>query len=285
MAIEYDSNLKVYLREISQTPLLTAEEEVQLAQKIKDGDKSARTQMINANLRLVVKIAQDYSGYGLPLSDLISEGNIGLMKAVERFDPQKGGKLSTYAAWWIKQSIKRALANQSKTIRLPVHMVDKIAKMRRISTMLAEVLGREPTDEELADEIGLPRRKLAMLKQASQRPTSLDAPVNDGETTRYGEIIGDEAAENPLEALSDKNLHGELDDLLAVLDKRERRIIDERFGLNGRKPMTLEEVGREFGVTRERIRQLQNVALSKMRKALRRKEKPLPTAVEGLVSS
>ncbi|GAA5481344.1 sigma-70 family RNA polymerase sigma factor [Haloferula sargassicola] len=280
--MESDSNLKLYLREISKTPLLTPEEEVELAARIKKGDKKARTHMINANLRLVVKIAQDYSGYGLPLSDLISEGNIGLMKAVERFDPKKGGKLSTYAAWWIKQSIKRALANQSKTIRLPVHMVDKIAKMRRISTMLAEVLGREPTDEELAEEIGLPRRKLAMLKQASQRPTSLDAPVNEGEATQYGEIIGDERAENPLDALTDKNLHGELDDLLAILDQRERRIIDERFGLNGKKPMTLEEVGREFGVTRERIRQLQNVALTKMRKALRRKEVPLPKPVEGV---
>ena len=283
--MEHDSNLKIYLREISRTPLLTPEEEVKLARRIKRGDKAARAQMINANLRLVVKIAQDYSGYGLPLNDLISEGNIGLMKAVERFDPKKGGKLSTYAAWWIKQSIKRALANQSKTIRLPVHMVDKIAKMRRISTMLAEVLGREPTDEELAEEIGLPRRKLAMLKQASQRPTSLDAPVNEGEATEYGEIIGDERAENPLDALSDKNLHGELDGLLAVLDKRERRIIDERFGLTGKTPMTLEEVGREFGVTRERIRQLQNVALAKMRKALRRKDKPLPKPVNGLAAS
>lgn len=285
MAIENDSSLKLYLREISRTPLLTPDEEVELAAKIKAGDKEARTQMISANLRLVVKIAQDYSGYGLPLPDLISEGNIGLMKAVERFDPEKGGKLSTYAAWWIKQSIKRALANQSKTIRLPVHMVDKIAKMRRISSLLAEALGREPTDEELSEEIGVPRRKLAMLKQASQRPTSLDAPINDGEATQYSEIIGDEQAEDPLMALSDKNLHGELDDLLAVLDKRERQIIDERFGLSGRKPLTLEEVGREFGVTRERIRQLQNVALTKMRKALRRRERPLPKATEGFAAS
>lgn len=285
MAIENDSSLKLYLREISRTPLLTPAEEVELAAKIKAGDKEARTQMISANLRLVVKIAQDYSGYGLPLPDLISEGNMGLMKAVERFDPEKGGKLSTYAAWWIKQSIKRALANQSKTIRLPVHMVDKIAKMRRISSMLAEALGREPTDEELSEEIGVPRRKLAMLKQASQRPTSLDAPINDGEATQYSEIIGDEQAEDPLMALSDKNLHGELDDLLAVLDKRERQIIDERFGLSGRKPLTLEEVGREFGVTRERIRQLQNVALTKMRKALRRRERPLPKAAEGYAAS
>ena len=276
MALESDSSLKLYLREISSTALLTPEEEVKLARRIRRGDKEARAHMIRANLRLVVKIAQDYSGYGLPLADLISEGNIGLMKAVERFDPKKGGKLSTYAAWWIKQSIKRALANQSKTIRLPVHMVDKIAKMRRISTILTEALGREPTDEELAEELGLPRRKLSLLKQASQRPTSLDAPINDGEATEYGEIIGDEHAASPLQTLSDKNLHSHLDGLLSVLDARERRIIDERFGLNGRKPMTLEDVGREFGVTRERIRQLQNVALEKMRRALRRKEKPLP---------
>jgi RNA polymerase primary sigma factor len=152
-------------------------------------------------------------------------------------------------------------------------MVDKIAKMRRTSTMLAEILGREPTDEELADEIGLPRRKLAMLKQASQRPTSLDAPINEGEATEYGEVIGDERAANPLDMLSDKNLHGELDDLLAVLD--------ERFGLTGKKPLTLEEVGREFGVTRERINQLQNSALTKMRRALRKKEKPMPKPLGG----
>jgi len=277
---ELDGGIKIYLREIGKTPLLTPAEEIELAARIKNGDEAARKHMIQANLRLVVKIAQDYANYGLPLLDLISEGNIGLTKAVERFDPAKGGKLSTYAAWWIKQSIKRALANQSKTIRLPVHMVDKIAKMRRISSLLGEALGREPTDEELSEELGLPRRKLAMLKQASQRPTSLDAPINEGEATQYGEIIGDEAADNPLESLTDKNMHGELDDLLSVLDQRERRIIDERFGLNGKKPLTLEEVGREFGVTRERIRQLQNVALTKMRKALRRKEKPLPKALE-----
>ena len=160
MAYDSDSSLKLYLREIGKTPLLTLAEETALAERIKMGDKEARTQMIQANLRLVVKIAQDYSGYGLSLSDLISEGNIGLMHAVERFDPEKGGKLSTYGAWWIKQSIKRALANQSKTIRLPIHMVDKIARMRRISSSLAEALGREPTDDELAQELGLPRRTL-----------------------------------------------------------------------------------------------------------------------------
>ncbi|MBM3863227.1 MAG: RNA polymerase sigma factor RpoD/SigA [Verrucomicrobia bacterium] len=277
MAYESDGNLRIYLREISKTPLLTQEEEIELSERIRNGDAEARAHMIRANLRLVVKIAQDYSNYGMPLSDLISEGNIGLMKAVERFDPEKGGKLSTYAAWWIKQSIKRALANQSKTIRLPVHMVDKIAKMRRISAMLTEVLGREPTDEELAEEIGVPRRKLAMLRQASQRPTSLDAPINEGEATEFGEIISDERAVNPLDMLADKNLYAQLDGLLSVLDERERKIIDERFGLNGRKALTLEEVGREFGVTRERIRQLQNSALTKMRRALRKKEKPIPS--------
>jgi len=284
--IDSDSSLRVYLREISKTELLTPKEEVALAARIKKGDKKARSHMIKANLRLVVKIAQDYSNYGLPLADLISEGNIGLMKAVERFDPEKGGKLSTYAAWWIKQSIKRALANQSKTIRLPVHMVDKISKMRRISNILTESLGREPTDEELADELGLPRRKMAMLRRAAQRPTSLDAPLNDGERTDYGDVIGDERAVSPLDALADKNLHNQLGDLLEVLDDREHRIIDARFGLNDTKPMTLEEVGREFGVTRERIRQLQNVALDKMRRALRKKETPIPPLLnDGVVST
>lgn len=273
---ESDNSLRLYLREISKTDLLTPEQEVELAARIKRGDKEARSHMIRANLRLVVKIAQDYSGYGLPLADLISEGNIGLMKAVERFDPNKGGKLSTYGSWWIKQSIKRALANQSKTIRLPVHMVDKIARMRRISAMLAEALGREPTQEELAEELGIPRRKLALLERAAKRPTSLNAPVHEDDSSEFSDIIGDEHAVDPFEALDNKSMHGELDDLLDVLDQREHRIIDARFGLNGKKPMTLEEVGVEFGVTRERIRQLQNIALQKMRKALRRKEVPIP---------
>jgi RNA polymerase primary sigma factor len=276
MSYDSDSSMKIYLREISKTPLLTAQEEIDLAERIRNGDEEARTHMIKANLRLVVKIAHDYSGYGLSLSDLISEGNIGLMNAVERFDPEKGGKLSTYGAWWIKQSIKRALANQSKTIRLPIHMVDKIARMRRIAAILTEALGREPTDDELAEELGLPRQKIAMLKQASQRPASLDAPINEGEATEYGEIISDEAASDPLEMLSDKNLHDEIGGLLSILNERERRIIDERFGLTGLKPMLLEDVGREFGVSRERIRQLQNSALAKMRKALLKKEKPSP---------
>jgi RNA polymerase primary sigma factor len=274
-----DSSLRVYMREISKTELLTAKEEVELAARIKQGDKKAREHMIKANLRLVVKIAQDYANYGLPLQDLISEGNIGLMKAVERFDPEKGGKLSTYAAWWIKQAIKRALANQSKTIRLPVHMVDKIAKLRRITGMLTEAYGREPTDEELSEETGIALKKLLLLKRASQRPASLDAPVGDEDSSSYAEVIGDERAVNPFEALSDKNMHGQLDDLMEVLDERESKIIDARFGIGGKTPMTLEEVGREFGVTRERIRQLQNIALDKMRKTLRKREKPMPESL------
>ena len=278
---ESDNSLRLYLREISKTELLTPAEEVQLAARIKKGDKKARAHMIRANLRLVVKIAQDYANYGLPLADLISEGNIGLMKAVERFDPNKGGKLSTYGSWWIKQSIKRALANQSKTIRLPVHMVDKIARMRRISAILSEELGREPTQDELAEELGIPHKKLALLERAAKRPTSLNAPVHDDDSAEFSDIIGDEHAVNPFEALDNKNMYGELDDLLDVLDEREHRIIDARFGLDGKTPMTLEEVGVEFGVTRERIRQLQNIALEKMRKALHRKETPTPEPTTG----
>lgn len=275
-----DSSIRVYMREIVKTDLLTPQQEVELAGRISEGDESAREHMIKANLRLVVKIAKDYSNYGVPMADLISEGNIGLMKAVEKFDPEKGGKLSTYAAWWIKQSIKRALANQSKTIRLPVHLVDKLAKVRRITSMLTEELGREPTDDELVEELGIPRKKLALLKRASQRPTSLDAPMGDEDSSSYSDIIGDERAVDPFAALENKNDHDELDDLLTLLDDRETEIIDSRFGLNGKKPMTLEEISRNFGVSRERIRQLQNIALGKMRRALNRKE-AAPTGKEA----
>jgi len=250
-------------------------QEIELAAKIKKGDKEARALMIRSNLRLVVKIAHDYANLGLPLLDLVSEGNIGLMKAVERFDPAKGGKLSTYAAWWIKQSIKRALANQSKTIRLPVHLVDKISKMRRVSLQMSEELGREPTDDELGEEIGIAAGKVSQLKTVSIRPASLDAPISDDDSTEFGEIVGDEEAQTPFELLRDKNLRNEVGGLLDVLDDRERKIIFSRFGLDGGKPKTLEEVGKKFGVTRERIRQLQNIALSKLRRALSKKERPV----------
>jgi RNA polymerase primary sigma factor len=269
-----DTGIKIYLREIGQIPLLTPREEIDLAARIKKGDREARALMIKANLRLVVKIANDYANLGLPLLDLVSEGNIGLMKAVERFDPAKGGKLSTYSAWWIKQSIKRALANQSKTIRLPVHLVDKVSKMRRVSLQISEELGREPTDDELAEEIGIASGKVSQLKTVSIRPASLDAPISDDDATEFGEIVRDEDAQTPFELLRDKNLHLEVSDLLEVLDDRERKIIFQRFGLDGGKPKTLEEVSKKFWVTRERIRQLQNIALAKLRRALSKKETP-----------
>jgi RNA polymerase primary sigma factor len=253
-AEDSDTGIKIYLREIGQIPLLTPEQEIELAAKIKKGDREARALMIRSNLRLVVKIAHDYANLGLPA---------------------KGGKLSTYAAWWIKQSIKRALANQSKTIRLPVHLVDKISKMRRVSLQMSEELGREPTDEELGDEIGIASGKVSQLKTVSIRPASLDAPISDDDSTEFGEIVGDEEAQTPFELLRDKNLRNEVGGLLDVLDDREKKIIFQRFGLDGGKPKTLEEVGKKFGVTRERIRQLQNIALSKLRRALAKKERPV----------
>src|SRR5437879_844459 len=187
---ESDSGLNRYLQEIGRIPLLTPQQEVELAGKIKNGDAAARERMINANLRLVVTIARDYTNLGLPLLDLISEGNIGLTKAVERFDPAKGAKLSTYAMWWIKQSIKRALANQSKTIRLPVHLVDKLAKVRRVSLQMSDELGREPTDEELGEELGIATEKVARLKSIGVRPASLDATTGADDSTEFGASVG-----------------------------------------------------------------------------------------------
>ncbi|HVM61357.1 MAG TPA: RNA polymerase sigma factor RpoD/SigA [Verrucomicrobiae bacterium] len=279
MVIDYnresENGIKIYLREIGQIPLLTPKDEIRLAARIKKGDKTARTQMIKANLRLVVKIAHDYSNFGLPLLDLISEGNIGLMKAVERFDPKKGGKLSTYAAWWIKQSIKRALANQAKTIRLPVHLVDKISKMKRAGHKLSEKLGREPTDQELADLLGMTRAKVAQLRTISVRPASLDAPIGEDEdATEFSEIVGDEAALTPFELLRDKTLRQEVRDILEELDPREAEILTLRFGLDGSKPKTLEDVGRKFRVTRERVRQIQNIALTKLRRIMEKQDRP-----------
>ncbi len=271
---ESENGIKIYLREIGQIPLLTPQEEIELAARIKRGDKKARAQMIKANLRLVVKIAHDYSNLGLPLLDLISEGNIGLMKAVERFDPKKGGKLSTYAAWWIKQSIKRALANQAKTIRLPVHLVDKISKMKRISMQMSETLGREPTDQELADKLDMPRAKVAQLRQISVRPASLDAPIGDDDATEFSEIVGDENAATPFEMLRDKTLRQDIHEVLAELDPREAEILTLRFGLDGNRPRTLEDVGRKFKVTRERVRQIQNIALHKLRRLMEKQDRP-----------
>jgi RNA polymerase primary sigma factor len=270
-----DTAMKVYLREIGCIPLLTPPQEIELAAKIENGDGQARALMINSNLRLVVTIAQDYANLGLPLLDLISEGNIGLMIAVDRFDPSKGAKLSTYAAWWIRQSIKRALSNQSKTIRLPVHFGDKISRMRRVARQMSEEIGREPTDDELAQEIGIATEKISQFKTASIRPASLDAPINDDDLTEFGESVGDEEARTPFELLCDKDLHNKLDGLLEVLDDREKKIISQRFGFDGGERKTLEEVGQKLRVSRERIRQLQNIALSKLRRALSQKERPV----------
>ncbi len=256
------------MREIGQIDLLTPEQEVKLAQKIREGDDPARHLMIKANLRLVVKIARDYSNFGLPLNDIISEGNIGLIKAVDRFDPRKGGKFSTYAAWWIKQSIRRALARQGKTIGFPVHLVEKIARIRRITLQLSGELGRDPTDEEVASQMDLPAHKVAHLKSVSVRPASLDAPVGVNRSISFSEIIGDENALSPFENLRIKSLAAEITQAIGQLDEREEKIIRLRFGLDGEPPKTLEEVGRVFGITRERIRQLQNASLMRMRRMM-----------------
>ena len=273
MSIENtDPSLQRYLKEVSQYPLISSQREIELAALIKKGDKQAVAELVRSNLRLVVKIAREYANLGLPLLDLISEGNIGLVKAVSRFDPAKGGKMSTYGAWWIKQSIKRALANQSKTIRLPVHLVDKIAKIRRVSDSMSEALGREATNDEIAEEIGMKVSKIAEIKLAACRPTSLDAPVSDDNGMEFSETISDELAFNPFDELREKDTYDQLHEVLEQLDERERSILSNRFGLHGGEPITLEEVGAKMGVTRERIRQLQNNALAKMKRAFNGKE-------------
>ena len=267
------SSLDIYLKQISSIPLISIEEEIKLAKKIEKGDERAREKMITANLRLVVKIAKDYDNIGLSLLDLINEGNIGLMKAVERFDPTKGGKLSTYASWWIKQSIKRALANQSKTIRLPVHMVDRVNQIRRCISILSEKLGRDPTDDELAEEMNLPVSKISHLMAVSKKPSSLESPINDEEGTSLGDIIADEKTSSPSESLQSKSLRGDIDHVISSLEPREADIIRLRFGLEGRDPLTLEEVGEKIGITRERVRQLQEQAIRNARKKMHQHER------------
>jgi len=263
------STLQLYLNDIRRTPLLTAEEENRLALRVQRGDQAAREHMIKANLRLVVKIAYDYNHLGLPILDLISEGNLGLIKAVERFDPNRGGKLSTYAAWWIKQSMKRAVANQSKTIRLPVHLVDRIARMRKIISRYLEEFGREPDNDEIAYELQVPVNKIALLKTVSVRPASLEAPLGEGPDARMlGDVVGDDNARSPDEHLGDKNLIEDLHSIVGSLGPREAEILRLRFGLDGGDPMTLDGVGRIFKITRERIRQLQDLALRQVRKRI-----------------
>lgn len=268
-----DTAFKLYIKEVGQTQLLTPAEERKLATKIRRGDKAAREQMIKANLRLVVKIARDYEGFGLPLLDLINEGNIGLMTAVERFDPNKGAKLSTYSAWWIKQAIKRALANQSKTIRLPVHVVDKLFNIRRAESRLQDVLGRDPTNEELGHELGMTGARVSQLRLAAIRPASLEAPLGDEDSNSIADVTADEAAQTPYEELAGRTSTEMIREMVAYLDPREARIIRYRFGLDGNTEKTLEEVGEHFGVTRERIRQIQEIALRKLRKMVDKRER------------
>jgi RNA polymerase primary sigma factor len=267
-----DTAMKAYLREIGRIPLLTPQQEIELARKIKNGDRKARELMISSNLRLVVTIARDYADYGLPLLDLISEGNIGLIKAVERFDLAKGAKLGTYAVWWIRQSIKRALSNQGKLVRLPVHLGDKMSKMRRVALRLSEELGREPTDDELGTEIGIASEKVSELRGMGIRPASLDAPISDDGLTEFGDSVADEEARTPFELLRDKDLRSKVDGLFTELNDREKKIIAQRFGFRGGERKTLEQIGNKLGVSRERIRQLENVALAKLRRALSQKE-------------
>jgi RNA polymerase primary sigma factor len=274
-----DTAIKVYLREIGRTPLLTPQQEIELARKIKSGDRRAYELMISSNLRLVVTIARDYANLGLPFLDLISEGNIGLMKAVERFDLSKRARLSTYAVWWIRQSIKRAISNQSKTVRLPVHLGDKISKMRRLALRMSEELGREPTDDELSAEIGIAGEKVSELRSVGIRPASLDAPISDDGLTEFGESVADEEALTPFELLRDKDLHHKVGGLLKELDDREKKIISQRFGFDGGGRKTLQQIGNKLGVSRERIRQLENVALVKLRRALSQKEGPIELPV------
>jgi len=262
----------LYMREVGETKLLTRKEEVELAKRIRKGDKAAREQMIKANLRLVVKIARDYENYGVPLLDLINEGNIGLMKGVERFNPRKGAKLSTYAAWWIKQAIKRALANQSKTIRLPVHVVDKLLHIRRAEAKLQDILGREPSDEEVGAEVDLDAKRVSQYRKASVRPQSLDAPISEGEEAKVADVVPDANAGTPYQELEGKTNVDMIHDLLPSLDKREQAILRQRFGLDGGDERTLEELGEEFGVTRERIRQIQEMAMAKLRRKIEKLE-------------
>jgi RNA polymerase primary sigma factor len=266
--------LQLYLNEIGQVKLLNREEEIQLAKRIKRGDKRAREKMITANLRLVVKIARDYEGLGLPLLDLINEGNIGLMKGVERFDPKKGAKLSTYAAWWIKQSIMAALANQAKTIRLPAHVIERVAKMRKAEVELRDTFDREPTDQELAEHLGLDARRIRQYRQAAKTPVSLDAPLGENEPNHISDVVADPNAAAPFDRIVQENDAGLVRDAMAGLNERETAILGLRFGLDGAKPKTLEEIGAQFKLSRERIRQIQDEALVKMRTQIEERDSP-----------
>lgn len=270
--ISIDDPVRMYLKEIGKIPLLTPEEEIELAKRIEQGDEEAKKRLIEANLRLVVSIAKRYVGRGMLFLDLIQEGNLGLLKAVEKFDYRKGYKFSTYATWWIRQAITRAIADQARTIRIPVHMVETINKLIRVQRQLLQELGREPTPEELAKEMGMPEEKVREIMKIAQEPVSLETPIGEEEDSHLGDFIPDEDAPAPAEAAAFTMLKEQLMDVLDTLTPREEKVLRLRFGLDDGRARTLEEVGKEFNVTRERIRQIEAKALRKLRHPSRSKK-------------
>jgi RNA polymerase primary sigma factor len=257
-------SLRLYLREIGKVPLLTADQEVALAKRIERGDMAAKTHMTEANLRLVVSIAKGYLGRGLSFLDLIQEGSLGLIRAVEKFDYRKGYKFSTYATWWIRQAVTRAIADKARTIRIPVHMVEKLNKVVHIERQLVQRLGREPRPEEIAEELEMTTAEVREILRMAQLPVSLEKPIGEEEESSLGDFVPDDAAESPFETASTSLRREDIELALASLPDRERQVIELRFGLSGEQPATLEEVGRAFGVTRERIRQIENNTLKKL---------------------
>jgi len=257
-------SLRLYLREIGKVPLLTADQEVYLAKRIERGDMGAKTQMTEANLRLVVSIAKGYLGRGLSFLDLIQEGSLGLIRAVEKFDYRKGYKFSTYATWWIRQAVTRAIADKARTIRIPVHMVEKLNKVVHIERQLVQRLGREPRPDEIAEELEMTTDEVREILRMAQHPISLEKPIGEEEDSELGDFVEDDSAESPFDSASLQLRRSDIENALSSLPERERRVIELRFGLDGAPPCTLEEVGKAFGVTRERIRQIENNTLKRL---------------------
>jgi RNA polymerase primary sigma factor len=258
-------SLRLYLRSIGSVELLTAGQEVDLAKRIERGDMTAKRHMVEANLRLVVSIAKSYLGRGLSFLDLIQEGSLGLIRAVEKFDYRRGYKFSTYATWWIRQAVTRALADKSRTIRIPVHMVEKLNRVVHVERSLVQRLGREPEPQEIAGELGWKLKDVREVLRVSQIPVSLEKPIGDEDDSELGDFVADESTESPFESASDNLQRQDVQRALAALPSRDREVLELRYGLNGRRPMTLEEVGTAFGVTRERIRQIENNTLKRLK--------------------